>query len=112
MERIDGRRKPHATEIAKEMSRQNVDYLGEAERLVACFEGIVDGNFDRIPQRAEAELRQALATVRHQSKPITALEIANVCAAWRVMQARWNELEVGNAIRLEWASVRSGKRHH
>jgi hypothetical protein len=49
---------------------------------------------------------------RHQSKPITALEIANVCAAWLVMRARWNELEVRDAIRLEWASVRSGKRHH
>ena len=53
-----------------------------------------------------------LATVRHQSNLITALEIANVCPAWRVMRARWNELKVGDAIQLEWASIRSRNRHH
>jgi hypothetical protein len=35
-----------------------------------------------------------------------------VRAEWRVMRTRWNELEVGDAIRLEWASIRSGKRYH
>jgi hypothetical protein len=42
---------------------------------------IVDGNLDRVPQRAEAELRTALATVWHRSKAITPSDIANVCAA-------------------------------
>ena len=46
MERIDGRRKPHATETAERMSRQNAGHLGESERLVAYFDRIVDGNFD------------------------------------------------------------------
>jgi hypothetical protein len=54
MEWIEGRRKPHAIEKAKGTSKENADYLSEAERLVACFEMIVDGNLDRVPQRAEA----------------------------------------------------------
>lgn len=112
MEWIDGRRKPHAIEKAKGTSKENADYLSEAERLVACFERIVDGNLDRVPQRAEAELRPALATVWHRSKAITPSDIANVCDAWRAMQARWDELPVGQALRLEWPSLRSGERRH
>src|SRR3984893_639880 len=54
MERIKGRRKPHATEKAEMTSRENADYLSEAERLVACFEKIMDGNLDRVPRVAEA----------------------------------------------------------
>jgi hypothetical protein len=48
MERIDGRRKPHAAWKAKTTSKENADYLSEAERLVACFERIVDHNLDRV----------------------------------------------------------------
>ena len=109
---IDGRRKPHAIEKAKGTSKENADYLSEAERLVAYFERIVDGNLDRVPQRAEAELRPTLATVWHRSKAITPSDIANVCDAWRAMRARWDELPVGQALRLEWPSLRSGERRH
>ena len=73
---------------------------------------LVDGNLDRVPQRAEAELRQALATVWHRSKAITPSDIANVCDAWRAMQARWDELPVGQALPLEWPSLRTGERRH
>jgi hypothetical protein len=37
MEQIGGRRKPHATEKAAMIRKENADYLGEAERIVACF---------------------------------------------------------------------------
>lgn len=111
MEWIAGRRKPHATTRAKTTVRENAEYLSEAERLVACFERIVDGNLDRGPQYAEAELREALATVQHRSRAITPSEVANVCAAWRTMLARWNELRVGEALRLEWRSARSRNKH-
>jgi hypothetical protein len=60
MERIAGRRRPHATRTAKTTSKDNAEYLSEAERLVACFERIVKRNLDRVPQRAETELSQAL----------------------------------------------------
>jgi hypothetical protein len=112
MERIEERRKPHATQKTKTTGKENADYLSEAERLVACFEKIVDGNLDRIPRLAEAELREALATVRHRTQAIVASDIAKVCGAWREMQARWNELPVGESIRIDWRSARaSGKNH-
>jgi hypothetical protein len=111
LERINGRRKPHATRTAKATRKDNADYLSEAEWLVACFERIVDCNLDRVPQRAEAELRQALATVCHRSKAITPSDVANVCSAWRAMQASWDELLVGHALRLEWPSARSRDKH-
>jgi hypothetical protein len=88
MERIEGRRKPHATRKAKTASKENADYLSEAERLVACFERIVEGNFDRVARLADAELREALATVRHRPRAISESDIAKVCAAWRIKQAR------------------------
>jgi hypothetical protein len=109
MERLGGRRKPHATATAKTISKANTEYLSEAERLVACFEKIVDGKLDRVSQQADAELRQALATVRHRSKAITPSETANVCAAWRAMQARWDELPICGVIRLEWPIHSPGK---
>jgi len=112
MERIEGRRKPHATQRAKTTSKQNADYLSEAERLVACFEKIVDGYLDRVSQLAEAELREALTTVRSRSRAITGSDISKVCAAWRAMQARWDALPLGDALRLEWRSVPArGKKH-
>jgi hypothetical protein len=107
MERIDGRRKPHATRRPKTTSKDNADYLSEAERLVACFERIVDGELDRFPQRTETELRLALATVQHGTKAISRSAIEGLCAAWRAMQARWNELPVGEAVRLEWRPTRA-----
>jgi hypothetical protein len=107
MERIEGRRKPHATGKAKATSKENADYLSEAERLVACFERIAERNLEGVPRLAEAESREALATVRHRSRAITGSDIAKVCAAWREMQARWNELPVGESIRIEWRSVRA-----
>jgi hypothetical protein len=63
MERIEGPRKPHATGKAKTTSKENADYLSEAERLVACLETIAERNLDRVPRLVEAELREALATV-------------------------------------------------
>ena len=102
MERIEGRQKPHAAQTAKTTGKDNAEYLSEAERLVACFERIVEANLDRVPRRAEAEMHQALATVGHRSRAITQSEIEKVCAAWREMQARWNELPVGKAVRVEW----------
>jgi hypothetical protein len=111
MERIEGRRKPHATRKAKTTSKENADYLSEAERLVG-FERIVDGNLDRVPRLVEAELREARATVRHRTQAIAASDVAKVCGAWREMQARWNELPVGESIRIDWRSARaSGKKH-
>lgn len=65
------------------------------------------GKREGVPRLAEAELREALATVRHRSRAITGSDIAKVCAAWREMQARWNELPVGESIRIEWRSVRA-----
>jgi hypothetical protein len=112
MERIEGRRKPHSTEKAKTTSKENADYLTEAEWSVACFEKIVDGNLDRVPRLVETELREALATVLHRSRAITGSDIAKVCGAWREMQARWNGLSVGESIRIDWRSARaSGKKH-
>ncbi len=112
MERIEGRRKPHATRKAKTASEENVDCLSEPERLVACFEKIVDGDLDRIPRLADAELREAQATVRHRTQAIDRSDIAKVCAAWREMQARWKKIPVGESIRIEWRSVRAlGKEH-
>jgi hypothetical protein len=61
----EGRRKPHASQKAKATAKENADYLSEAERLVACFERIVERDLDRVPQLADAELREALATVLH-----------------------------------------------
>jgi len=85
----------------------------EAERLVACFERIVEGNLDRVPRLAEAELREAVATVRHRPRAITEWDIGEVCTAWRMMRARWSELPVGESIRIEWPPFRShGKRRH
>jgi hypothetical protein len=79
---------------------------------VACFEKIIEGYLDRVPQLAEAELREALTTVRNRSRAITGSDIAKVCAAWREMQARWDELPVGESIRIEWRSVPvPGKKH-
>lgn len=112
MERIGGRRKPHATQNAKTTGQENADYLSEAERLVACFERIAERNLDQVPRLAEAELREAAATVRHRPQAATELDIAKVCVAWRMMQARWNELPVGELIRIEWRPVRApGKKH-
>jgi hypothetical protein len=111
MERIEGRRKPQATQKTKTTGKENADYLSEAERLVACFEKIVDRNLDRIPRLADAELREALATVRHRTQAITGSDVAKACAAWRKMQARWNELPVGESIRIEWPPFRSPGKH-
>jgi hypothetical protein len=112
MERIEGRRKPHAAQTAKTTRKENADYLSEAERLVACFERIAERNLEGVPRLAEAELREALATVRHRTQAIVASDIAKVCGAWREMQARWNELPVGESIRIDWRSARaSGKNH-
>ena len=108
----EGRRKPHASQKAKATAKENADYLSEAERLVACFERIVERDLDRVPQLADAELREALATVLHRPQAITELNITKVCAAWREMQARWNELPVGASIRIEWRPVPTrGKKH-
>lgn len=109
MESIAGQRKPHATQTAKRITKKNAECLGEAERLVACFERIVDDRLDGVAYRAEAELKEALAPVRHQSKAITPSEITKVCAAWRAMQSRWSELPVGEAIDVQW-TVRSAVR--
>src|SRR5437899_662001 len=46
MQRIEGRRTPHATQKAKATGKENADCLNEAELLVACFETIVNGNLD------------------------------------------------------------------
>jgi hypothetical protein len=108
----EGRRKPHASQKAKATAKENADYLSEAERLVACFERIVERDLDRVPQLADAELREALATALHRPQAITELNITKVCAAWREMQARWNELPVGASIRIEWRPVPArGKKH-
>ena len=101
-ERIEGRRQPDATKKAAPTRKENADYLSEAERLVACFERIVEEDLDRVPRLAEAELREALATVRHRPRAITNWDIAKVCAAWRMMQAHWNDLAVGESICIEW----------
>jgi hypothetical protein len=53
----EGPRKPHASQKAKATAKENADYLSEAERLVACFERIVERDLDRVPQLADAELR-------------------------------------------------------
>jgi hypothetical protein len=111
MQRIEGRRKPHASEAAKQTSKENADNLSEAELLVAYFERIVEEKLDGVPQLAEAELRKALATVRHYPRGITGSEIAEVCAAWRIMQARRNELPIGEALHFKWRSVRSRGKH-
>ena len=96
---------------AKTTTRNNAEYLSEAERLVACFEQIVDSHLDRVPQRAEVELKKALATFRHPSKVIAPLEIKEVCAAWRAMQARWDKVPVGETVRVEWHPARSRVGH-
>ena len=107
MERNEGRRKPHAIQQAKTTAKENAGYLSEAERLVACFEKIVDGDLDPIPRLADAELREAQTTVRRRTKAIDGSDIAKVCAAWREMQARWDQLPVGEALRLEWRFARA-----
>lgn len=56
MEKIKERRQPHATKKAATTRKENADYLSEAERLVACFERIVEENLDRVPRLARAEL--------------------------------------------------------
>jgi hypothetical protein len=60
---------------------------------------------------AEAELREAMATVRHRPRAITESDIAKVCGVWRIMQKRWNALPVGESLRIEWPPSRS-PRHH
>lgn len=111
MERIKGRRKPRATQEAKTAGQENADYLSEAERLVACFERIVERNLDRVPRLAEAELRGAGATIRYRRQAITGSDIGRVCAAWRMMRASWNELPVGEAIGVEWPPLRFLGKH-
>jgi hypothetical protein len=111
MERLEGRRKPHAAVRAQAISKSNVDYLGEAERLVACFEKIVEGNLDLVPQLAGAQLREASATVRHRERRITQSDVAKVCAAWRTMQARWHDLPIGQSICVEWHCKGACGRH-
>ena len=100
------------TSSSREVLGLDRGYLSEAERLVACFEKIVDGDLDRIPRLADAEFREAQATVRHRTQAIDRSDIAKVCAAWREMQARWKKIPVGESIRIEWRSVRAlGKEH-
>ena len=103
---IAGRQKPHATEQGHAIAKQNGAALSQAERLVACFEKIVDSRLDQRPHLAEARLREANAIFGPQARVVTRSEIAEVCAAWRSMQARWDSLAVGDGLRIDWPAAR------
>lgn len=107
MQIINGRRKPHATDRARTVAKANDERASEAERLVACFEKIIEGELDKVPERAEAELREATAAFRRGAPPISRSDIAKLCTAWRLMQTRWNQLPIGQSIRVEWRGARS-----
>jgi hypothetical protein len=109
MGRLGGRRKPHATATAKTISKANTEYLSEAERLVACFEKIVDGKLDRVSQQADAELRQALAAVRHRSKgdhPIRDRECLRRVASHAGTLGRASDLR-GHSSRMACSPLRA-----
>ena len=113
MNLIDGRQKPHADERAKAVGKANAAYLGEAEKLVAGFEAIVGGSLDRNQQRAEARLKEASASVRHPARRIGRADIVALCAAWRAMQSRWDDLPIHDFIGVEWRhAIRRAGRHH
>ena len=103
---IAGRQKPHAKERASTIAKKNAARLSEAERLVACFEKIVDEHLDRNPQLAEARLKEVTAIFGRRARLITRLEIGEVCAAWHEMQARWDKVAVGDCLRIDWPAPR------
>ncbi len=107
---VEGRQKPHAEARAKATLKANAAYLSEAERLVACFETLVDSSLDRDSQAAEARLREVLDGFYHRTRPISRSDIAKICAAWRAMQSQWEALPIGDSLHLEW-KLADGARH-
>jgi hypothetical protein len=106
---IAGRQKPHAEEKSKSILKANAEALSESERLVACFERIVDERLDRNRTFAERLLQEATAAFHRPARCRTWEVLTSVCAAWRDMQARWDALPVDGNIQVEWSRARAGK---
>jgi hypothetical protein len=110
---VEGRQKPHTKEQAKATLKANAAHLSEAERLVACFETLVNSGLDHDWPAAEALLKEVSGGFHHKARPISRSDFASVCAAWRAMQSQWDALPIGDCLHLEWKLTgRSSRSRH
>jgi hypothetical protein len=74
----------------------------EARTLVAAFDEIVTQNLEgRWPQVDPA--LQVLTTRRgSRLAPLTKTDVSRVAVAWRALQARWDQVAVGETLQLDW----------
>jgi hypothetical protein len=99
---LRGRQKPHADEQAKAIAKANASQLGEAERLVAGVEKLVEHNLDRDWQLVEAHLKEVMAATSANARILDRCDVRDVCAAWRAMQAQWDAVPIGDCLRIQW----------
>ncbi len=107
MHLLKGRQKPHADQRAKEIEKANALFLSEAERLVACFEAIIEEKLESNPHLALTRLQASSAIFGRNARTIPFSDVAVVCAAWSLMQEHWNALPVGMCIRIDWPASRT-----
>jgi hypothetical protein len=99
---ISGRQKPRAKEMAKTILKARKSELSEAEVLVDTFEGgISQGIADDWPAM-RASLKDRLGTRSATADSIGPEDVANVRCAWSELQSRWQALQPGQSLTLDW----------
>jgi hypothetical protein len=102
---LGGRRKPGAEAHSRAVLKANHGHISEAETLVAIFNTALEDGLDAHSPALRARLREQQWTAPgHAPRRLTDDEIAEVCAEWRRMLARWRALPVGGTLEFTWTA--------
>lgn len=103
MTSLGGRCKPGAAERSRQVLKENHGWISEAELLVSIFNNALEEGHGPDSPVLRARLRDEQFTAPgHAPREFTDDEIAEVCAEWKRMLARWHALPVGGTLEFTW----------
>ncbi|MGI8550064.1 MAG: hypothetical protein ACR2PL_04570 [Dehalococcoidia bacterium] len=104
---LSGRRRPHATERAQAVIRENGPCITQAEVLVGEFVEMIRQNRDQDSGAALARLMAAQSTVRCGAIPMARTDLVNLCARLLDAASKWQAAAADGHLTVHWRSPAS-----
>jgi hypothetical protein len=102
MQVVEGGEPVLAADRARDVNAATARTVEEAEALVAAFAEIVDRGLDARWPQVEPRLQSLAARRGARLIPLNKTDVVRVAAAWRDLQARWDQVPIGWRLELVW----------
>ena len=106
---VSGRRRPRASELSKQLLKENKGELTETEILVGLFNQALEEGLEPESSELRARLQRYIWTAPGRRKRrFSDEEVLAVCAGWKNMLELWKNLPIGGTLELVWPESTSG----